>query len=425
MAEKITMDKIIEKFIPIAGAILLVVGFGYLIYANAWVHLSMEIRLTLGFFFSVVLIGSSFSFSEKMRYFADIGIGSGVLLLYGTLIYGSRTTELATVAMIPEAATLFTAVLFTIAVSYFASRRKSKVILMLGMIGAYITPFVIGQNDVWVGNISFNAYLIYFLAVNLSVFLIGRELSVRDIIPLNIAGLFIGVSTLWGLASRDGINAVEASNFLTGEVFTGILFVVLVIFSIWSILLSAQKFNENDDGYLSLGYIAPVIWFAFNISNLDTLTDVSVGIFYALIAAACFIGWHVLLRAKSRFQHTALYTSGLISTFLAVVAFFEEFDVFTSILIAYSSLIFAFLYILDSTKTERFMGFIPVPYFGCKFRFRNVIYCYRSLASHCYQIRGAKWSTNRISRACHSLFYRLVDSGSHVCLGRISRLCRL
>ena len=41
----ITMDKIIEKFIPIAGALLLIIGFGYLIYANAWVNLSMEMRI--------------------------------------------------------------------------------------------------------------------------------------------------------------------------------------------------------------------------------------------------------------------------------------------------------------------------------------------------------------------------------------------
>jgi hypothetical protein len=58
--EGITMDKIIEKFIPLAGALLLIVGFGYLIYANAWVNLTMEIKLTLGFFFSVTIIGASF-----------------------------------------------------------------------------------------------------------------------------------------------------------------------------------------------------------------------------------------------------------------------------------------------------------------------------------------------------------------------------
>lgn len=361
--EEITMDKIIEKFIPIAGALFLIVGLGYLIYTNVWFHLLMEIKLGLGFFFSVVIIGASFSFSERMRYFADIGIGSGVLLLYATLIYGSRTTELAN-AMIPEVVTLITAVIFTVAVSYFASMRNSKVILILGMIGAYITPFVIGQNDVWVDNVSFNAYLIYFFAVNVSVFLLGREISVRDIIPLNVIGLFVGITTLWELSSSDGINAVKSTDIFTSESFTAFLFLALVVFSIWSILLSAKRFSEKDDGYLSLGYIAPVIWFAFNVNNLDSLSDVVVGICFAIISASCFAGWHVLSGEKTRLQHTALYAAGLLSAFLAVVAFFDEFDVYTSVLLAYSSLIFGFLHVVNSEKSERFISYMVVSLAG-------------------------------------------------------------
>lgn len=361
--ESITMDKIIEKFIPIVGALLLIIGFGYLIYANAWVNLPMQIRIGLGFFFSITLIGGSFSFPEKMKYFADITIGSGILLFYGTLIYSSRTTDLAT-AMIPEVVTLITATLFTIAVSYFASKRNSKVILILGMLGAYITPFVIGQNAVWVDNISFNAYLIYFFAINVAVFLIGKEISVRDIIPLNIAGLFIGVSTLWGLSATDKINAISSTNIFSSEIFTAVLFMILVVFSTWSILVSAQKFLEKDDGYLSLGYIAPIIWFAFNIANLSSINDKLVGTLYAIIAFSCFAGWHYTQGTKTRFQHGALYASGLVATSLAIFAFFQEFNMATSILISYSSLIFGLLYILDRSKTERFVSYILISFLG-------------------------------------------------------------
>ena len=362
-ASPLTMNTIIDKFIPIVGALFLIIGFGYLIYANAWVNLSMEIRLALGFFCSVLIIGASFSFSEKMNYFADIGIGSGALLLYGTLVYGSRATELST-AVIPEAATLVTAALFTGAVAYFASLRKSRVILILGMVGAYITPFVIGQNDVWVNNVSFNAYLIYFFAVNLAVFLIGREISVRQIIPLNVAGLLIGVSTLWGLSRSDNINAVESANLLSGETFTAFLFTALTVFSIWSVLLSAQQFKEKDDGLLSLGYIAPLIWFAFNIHALSTVDSVLIGILYAVISIACFAGWHLLQNTPTKLQHTAIYATGLLSAALAVFALFEEFNIATSLLIAYSSLVFAALYLLGSAKAERFVSYALVSFVG-------------------------------------------------------------
>jgi|GEM_PF-1440675 len=362
-SEQITMDKIIEKFIPIVGALFLIVGLGYLIYANAWVHLSMEIRLAFGFFASVVIIGGSFSLPEKMRYFTDLGIGSGVLMLYGTLIYGSRATEMSG-AIIPEVATLITALLFTVSVAYFASRRNSKLILILGMIGAYITPFVIGQNNVWVDNISFNSYLFYFLAISITVFLIGREISVRDIIPLNIIGLFVGVSTLWGLASFSNISDVSAGNFFTSEIMTAVLFTSVVIFTIWSILVSSNKFNESDEGYLSLGYIAPVVWFIFNIVNLTSVPDVFIGLMYALIAASCFAGWHVLLNAQTRLQHSTLYAVGLFSTVIAFFTFFQELNVYTGMFIAYGSLVFAGLYLFGSEKTERFTTYIILSVVG-------------------------------------------------------------
>jgi hypothetical protein len=370
--EHLTIDKIIEKIVPIVGALFLIIGLGYLIYANAWVKLGPEVRIGLGFFAGIAIIGGSFSLREKMRYLTDVGIGSGILMLYGTLVYGSRATETAE-AIIPELATLLTAVLFTVGIAYFASRRKSKVILMLGMIGAYLTPFVIGQNDVWVNNVSFNAYLIYFFAVNVAVFLIGREISVRDVIPLNIIGLFVGITTLWGLASSQNIDAVHAENFFTSEVVTAFLFTILVIFSILSILISATRFKESDDGYLSLGYIAPIIWFAYNVSNLGGVSDVAVGIFYFLIAVACFGGWHILQGRNTRYQHTALYAAGLLSLIIGFFTVIQELNVYTSILISYLGLIFATLYIFDSSKSERFISYGVVSLIGSIFSIHHIL----------------------------------------------------
>lgn len=287
-SEGLTIDKIIEKFIPVIGALFMTIGLGYLLYTSVWGIIPPSIRLGLGFFLSLVIIGTSHSFSEKLRYFADIGIGAGILLLYGTLIYGSRTTELAT-AVIPEAATLITAFLFTIAIAYFASARKSQVILILGMIGSYITPFVIGQNDSWAQSISFNAYLTYFAAINVVVFFIGREINVRNILPLNNVGLLIGASILYHFSYTGGVSTVASGNFLTSELFSAILFLVITVFSLWNLLSSSKQFAEKDEGYITFGYIAPVLWFTFNLAKLVTLDDIIRGILYILLAVACFL----------------------------------------------------------------------------------------------------------------------------------------
>ena len=53
----LTLDKIIEKFIPVIGALFMTVGLGYLLYTSVWVHLETPIRLGLGFFLSLAIIG--------------------------------------------------------------------------------------------------------------------------------------------------------------------------------------------------------------------------------------------------------------------------------------------------------------------------------------------------------------------------------
>lgn len=68
----LTIDVIIAKFVPIIGALLFITGLGYLIYTSVWEAMSQTMRLGVGFFVSLIIIGSAFSFSEKLRYFADV-----------------------------------------------------------------------------------------------------------------------------------------------------------------------------------------------------------------------------------------------------------------------------------------------------------------------------------------------------------------
>lgn len=243
-----------------------------MIYNSIWVDLAMEAKLGLGFFLSLVIIGGAFSFSEKLRYFADVVMGGGILLLYGTLIYGSRATETANAA-IPEIATLFSAGIFTLVSAYFAKLRQSKVILALGIIGAYLTPFVIGNGGWDNPGISFNAYLIYFAAVNMIVFLMGREIAIHDLIPLNMFGLFFGTSTLYHLSY---LNNVEISTgFFAGPAFTAVLIVVLLGFCILAISQSASKFDPKDEFQLTIGYFFPLAWAILNIERLAGISPLT------------------------------------------------------------------------------------------------------------------------------------------------------
>ncbi len=360
-SQGLTIDMIIAKFLPIIGAILFVTGLGYLIYTSVWAWLEDNTRLWIGFFVSILIIWTAFSFAEKLRYLADVVMGWWILLLYGTLLYGSRATDSAS-AIIPEVATLVTAFIFTLGVAYFASLRKSKVILVLGILGAYLTPFILGQNDSWAHELSFNAYLVYFAAVNIVIFLMWREIAIYDLIPLNLLGLFFGTYTLQVLAYSD-ISRVTDS-FFAGNIFTVILLAVLVVMSIAGIALSSKYFTEKkDEIILSIGYLVPLAWFLMQIETLTLSDSVQVVIFF-LIAVAYFTAWYILRPlAINRYQHIAVYTGWLISLVYAIVAIFPEFSVYSSILIAYIGLIFAVIYLLDGNKWERILASVLFTFF--------------------------------------------------------------
>lgn len=363
-SQGLTIDMVIAKFLPIIGAILFITGLGYLIYTSVWESLGVTMRLGIGFFVSIGIIGTAFSFSDKLRYFADVVMGWWILLLYGTLLYGSRTTDLATSATIPEIATLITAFIFTLGVAYFASLRKSKVILILGILGAYLTPFILGQNDSWAHELSFNAYLVYFAAVNVVIFLMGREIAIYDLIPLNLLGLFFGTYSLQVLSYWDA--ARIEYNFFSGSIFTVVLLVILVAMCIGWIALSSKYFTEKkDEIMLSIGYLVPFAWFLMQIDTLGTLSiPVRVVAFFA-IAVAYFVAWYILRPLTvNRYQHIAVYTGWLVSLVFAIVALFPEFSVYSSILIAYIGLIFAVIYLLDGNKWERILASILFSLFG-------------------------------------------------------------
>lgn len=358
----LTIDMVIAKFIPIIGALLFITGLGYFIYTSVWEDLDVTMRLGVGFFVSIAIIGTAFSFSDKLRYFADVVMGWGILLLYATLLYGSRTTDIAE-AVIPEVATLATAFIFTLGVAYFASLRKSKVILILGILGAYLTPFILGQNDSWVQNISFNAFLIYFAAVNVVIFLLGREIAIYDLIPLNLAWLFFGSYTLHSL-SYSWLTQV-GPGFFSGETFTVILLSILVIMSIASIAISSRYFTDKKEQViLAFGYLLPLAWFLLHIEELSVSSMVRVVVFL-VISLVYFIAWYILRPlAGSRYQHIAVYAGWLISMVYAILALFPDFSVYSSILISYIGLIFAVIYVLDGNKWERLLASILFSLFG-------------------------------------------------------------
>lgn len=260
-------------------------------------------------------------------------------------------------------ATLVTAFAFTLGVAYFASLRKSKVILILGILGAYLTPFILGQNDTWSQNISFNSFLIYFAAVNVVIFMLGREIAIYDLIPLNLVGLFFGTYTLHAL-SYAGMTQV-GTGFFEGDIFTVILLTLLVIMSIAGIALSSRYFTGvKESTMLAFGYLAPLAWFIVHMEALSVSSGVRI-VGFAVLALAYFVAWYILRPlAENRYQHVAVYSGGLIATIFAIIALFPDFNMYSSLLIAYIGLVFSVIYLIDGNKGERLLASLILSFIG-------------------------------------------------------------
>ncbi len=349
----LTIDKVIEKFIPVVGAISFIIWLGYLLYTSVWMSFDTELKLWIGFFMSILIIWAWFSFSEKLSYFADVVMGGWILLLYWTLIYWSRATDVGW-ATIPEIATLVTASFFTIAVSYFASIRKSKIILAIALLWSYLTPFVIGWE--WGSSVlSFNSYLIYFLVANITIFLMWKELALRNLVPLNMLWLFFGTSSLYYLSYK---TVTASSSFFDSSTFSLILIFLLVCFSVFSIVISSKYFESKDESYITIAYIVPLIWFIINVNLLNVDIKWFVVWLYILLATVYFLSWHYVRNLKYRFQHVSLYVAWVVALVMWLVKLFPDLNYISSSLIAYIGLIFAWLFFYDNEKWERYFTYL-------------------------------------------------------------------
>ena len=99
---KSAVDEIIKNWFPIIGILFVVAGMSYLFYEGIWQRINETGRLTLGFLLGLALITGSYSIEKKSKIIADAILAGGLLMLYLTLIFGSRFDAGATKVLIPE-----------------------------------------------------------------------------------------------------------------------------------------------------------------------------------------------------------------------------------------------------------------------------------------------------------------------------------
>lgn len=367
ISSKSTSDMIIEKIIPIIWSLLMASGVGYLLYTNIWVHLDEIIRIIIGFLGSIFIMVSWIKFWNKLKYFWEVVSSIWVLLFYWTLIYASRSS-IEVNAIFPEISALFVGFIFTTIVSYIAKARNSSIIIMIALLGSYLLPFVIGQNNSWQHSISFNSFLIYFTAINGTLFFLSKEFNMKNIDIINRLWIILATSSLYFLSYYQ---TSPSNTFLWWDIFSAILFLMIALFWIGSLLITYKEKENKSSWYIALWYILTIFWYLINI-NFLSLSDSIKWIFFICITLACFVWWHTLWEQKEKSEHIALYIWGIISAIFAFNMFVEEVNQFISIIISYSSLIFAFLYTQWHAKKERLISYFWLSFFGFMYAILNL-----------------------------------------------------
>jgi hypothetical protein len=99
---------------------------------------------------------------------------------------------------------------------------------------------------------------------NISIFLLGKEIALRDLIPLNMLGLFFGTSSVYYFGFENSTSSWYG--IISDATISAFLLLLLAGFSIYTIAINAKKFNTKEEGYLTVSYLMPLIWFMINIS---------------------------------------------------------------------------------------------------------------------------------------------------------------
>ena len=360
------IDDIIKNWFPIVGILFVVTGMSYLFYEGIWQKLNETGRLTLGFLAGIALISGSYALEKKSKIIADAVLGGGLLMLYLSLIFGSRFQIENIQVLIPEAWALIIATLFTVGVAFFSYTRHSQHILLVGILGGYLTPFFIGEagsfkqfiNDqgVFHYDLPLLAFLIYFVAINIAILIVSSRFFLRGIGLLNSLGLFIGTLSLTYFMGGDfPDNADNLAAFM----------ILVVALHIGSMCINAKKFEKETDPYLIIGYLLPLAWFVLSMNSF--LEKYIEGTALAALLLACasiyFGGWHFLRRVFNLDKHIALYLGGIISIILALTKLHPQLRHFDGPALAVVAFVFGGLYILKPLL-ERELSFFIFALFG-------------------------------------------------------------
>ena len=206
IAFRIDWEQVLGRnWFAIIGGIAVVLGIGFflkLAFDNNWIN---DIgRIALGVVVGIGFLGVGEYAQRKVPRWAQAVTASGTAILYLTIYAAFGLYQLIS----PTAAFLLLAVVVTVAV-LLALRYESLVIALLGLVGAFISPVLLGP-DLPDERLA----LVYILIVDVGILAISTFRNWRWLTLVGLAGSY-GIFAYW-MIEVSGFNPVFAQIALTG-----------------------------------------------------------------------------------------------------------------------------------------------------------------------------------------------------------------
>lgn len=194
-----------RNWFAIIGGIAVVLGIGFflkLAFDNNWIN---DIgRIALGVVVGIGFLGIGEYAQRKVPRWAQAVTASGAAILYLTIYAGFGLYQLIN----PTVAFLLLAVVVTVAV-LLALRYESLVIALLGLVGAFVSPVLLGP-DLPDERLA----IVYILIVDVGILAISTFRNWRWLTLVGLAGSY-GIFAYW-MFEVSGFNPVFAQIALTG-----------------------------------------------------------------------------------------------------------------------------------------------------------------------------------------------------------------
>ncbi|MFK8054533.1 MAG: DUF2339 domain-containing protein [Saprospiraceae bacterium] len=197
-----------ENLLPVVAIAILILGVSYgVIDAIEKDLISPTIRIVLGYFVGIGLLGFAERLRTKYNGFSAVLLGGGMAVLYFITYIAYDFYDL-----IPQGVAFGLMVVFTAFTALAAIRYDRQIIALLGLVGAYAVPFLLSSGS---GNTLF--LLSYVALVNVGILIVSFQRNWRILLYISfiLSWLILAITIFASEASFAQLISFATVFFLT------------------------------------------------------------------------------------------------------------------------------------------------------------------------------------------------------------------